>query len=84
MLENENSQYFSKSVNHNIPQYYYPYPLSNSSTNASNIQNNSVYNSSITFYIDFSTGQKYIFKDNQYNSFELTLNKFLKEKKLEN
>ena len=64
MLENENSQYFSKSVNHNIPQYYYPYPLSNSSTNASNIQNNSVYNSSITFYIDFSTGQKYIFNDN--------------------
>ena len=84
MLENENSQYFSKSVNHNIPQYYYPYPLSNSSTNASNIQNNSVYNSNITFYIDFSTGQKYIFNDNQYNSFELTLNKFLKEKKLEN
>jgi len=84
MLENENNSYFSKSVNPNISPNYYPYPLSNSSTNASYIQNNSIYNSNITFHIDFSTGQKFIFNDNQYNSFEITLNKFLKKEKLEN
>ena len=84
MFENQNNNFFEGQGNPNLSRNHNRFINSNVSAKAFNINNNFRKNlENITFCIDFSTGQQFIFSDNPNNLFKLTLNKFLKEKRLE-
>ena len=83
MRGNLNSNIFNNNLNNSVRlnniHNYYPASFLNKSTNAS-YMTNSYYNPklNITFFIQFSTGQTYKANDNPKNTFESTLNKFIK------
>ena len=75
---------FNISENPNVHQNNHPNSNEDSSTKFPHTKNNfNNFEPSIKFIINFTTGQRFTFKDNPYNLFESTLDKFLKENRLE-
>ena len=75
---------FNISENPNVHQNNHPNSNEDPSTKFPHTKNNfNNFEPSIKFIINFTTGQRFTFKDNPYNLFESTLDKFLKENRLE-